>query len=56
LRRPGAAPPLRLLTGNATRIADDWTANEGSARYAGFAFKLEAAPAPFLGSAIFWQA
>jgi MFS family permease len=110
-----AAPPLRLLTGDVTRIADDWTASEGgahfaivtdgtpakpwistahafgarslafkvptdmsghkqrveykvlpaddadglhfdNARYAGFAFKLEAAPAPFLGSAIFWQA
>jgi hypothetical protein len=109
------APTLRLITGDATAIANDWTANENGARfpvvkdgtparpwistahafgarslafmvptdlsghkqrveyklaragdpdglhfdngrYAGFAFKLDGAPAPFLGSAIFWQA
>lgn len=106
---------LRLLTGDDTTIASDWTASEGgakfaavtdgrplepwissahafgarslafsvptdtsghkerveykiaraedldglhfdNARYTGFAFKLGASPAPFLGSSIFWQA
>jgi hypothetical protein len=111
----GTSSPLRLLTGDSTAIAADWTASEGghhfdvvkdgapvqpwissahaagaksiafqvptdtsghkqrveykialasdadglhfdNARYAGFAFKLGAAPAPFTSSAIFWQA